>query len=155
MIKEVVLLSIQLACFNVLSSNRLVSSSGFVHICDVVAENGSGLARSNQDSLALRATLSCIFLESPGCPTPIHSNLRMQYVQQLLTFTMSPISDLRACLLRVFASSTATNNPVGAPAALTDDHPKPHFRTDNDSSDTLTLPDGRKLGYAQYGSLTG
>jgi pimeloyl-ACP methyl ester carboxylesterase len=26
---------------------------------------------------------------------------------------------------------------------------------DNDNSDTLLLPDGRKLGYAQYGSLTG
>lgn len=79
----------------------------------------------------------------------------MQYVQQLLTSTMSLISDLRAYLLRVFASSTATNNLVSGPAALTDEPPKPHFRTDNDSSDTLTLPDGRKLGYAQYGSLTG
>ncbi|KAF2641001.1 alpha/beta-hydrolase [Massarina eburnea CBS 473.64] len=28
------------------------------------------------------------------------------------------------------------------------------FRLDNDSSDTITLPDGRKLGYAQYGSLS-
>ena len=26
---------------------------------------------------------------------------------------------------------------------------------DNDNSDTLLLPDGRKLGYAQYGSQTG
>ncbi|KAF2434330.1 alpha/beta-hydrolase [Tothia fuscella] len=29
------------------------------------------------------------------------------------------------------------------------------FRLDNSSSNTFTLPDGRKLGYAQYGSLTG
>ena len=29
------------------------------------------------------------------------------------------------------------------------------FRMDNASSATLTLPDGRKLGYAQYGSLSG
>lgn len=29
------------------------------------------------------------------------------------------------------------------------------YRLDDDSSDTCTLPDGRKLGYAQYGCLTG
>ncbi|CAO2656608.1 Nn.00g054110.m01.CDS01 [Neocucurbitaria sp. VM-36] len=39
--------------------------------------------------------------------------------------------------------------------ALTCEPPKCRFRLDNDSSDTITLPDGRKLGYAQYGSLTG
>lgn len=77
-----------------------------------------------------------------------------QYVQQLLTSNMSPISDLRAYFHRVFASSTATNNPVNAPGASTDEPVKP-FRTADDSSDTFTLPDGRKLGYAQYGSLTG
>ncbi|RHZ52341.1 hypothetical protein CDV55_103428 [Aspergillus turcosus] len=68
---------------------------------------------------------------------------------------MSPISNLRAYIFRLFSSSTATYNPVSGPAALTDERPRPHFRTDNDSSDTLPLPDGRKLGYAQYGSLTG
>jgi hypothetical protein len=68
---------------------------------------------------------------------------------------MSPISTLRAYIFRLFSSTTDTRNPVSAPAALTDDRPRPHFRTDNDSSDTLTLADGRKLGYAQYGSLTG
>lgn len=40
-------------------------------------------------------------------------------------------------------------------AALTGEPPKPRYRLDDNSSDTLTLPDGRKLGYAQYGSLTG
>lgn len=68
---------------------------------------------------------------------------------------MSPISDLGGYLSRLFASPTATNNPVSAPPALVDEPPRPRFRTDNDSSDTITLPDGRKLGYAQYGSLTG
>lgn len=79
----------------------------------------------------------------------------MRYVQQLLISTMFPVSDLGPYLLRVFASSTATNTPVSAPVARRDEPPKPHFRTDNDSSNTLTLPDGRNLGYAQYGSLTG
>ncbi|KAL5340158.1 alpha/beta-hydrolase [Aspergillus crustosus] len=45
----------------------------------------------------------------------------------------------------------ATHNP--------DDDPRGHtgerFRTDNDSSDTMILPGGRTLGYAQYGLLTG
>ncbi|KAH8705029.1 Alpha/Beta hydrolase protein [Talaromyces proteolyticus] len=36
-----------------------------------------------------------------------------------------------------------------------DDTPKPRFRTDNNSSQTFILPDGRSLGYAQYGALTG
>jgi hypothetical protein len=70
---------------------------------------------------------------------------------------MSPLSDLRAYLLRVSIRSTTTNNPASPPVALPSE-PEPRkcrFRLDNDSSDTLTLPDGRKLGYAQYGSLTG
>ena len=79
----------------------------------------------------------------------------MQYVQLLLISAISLISDLRAYLLRVFASFTTTNNPVSSPAAPTGESPKLRFRLDNDGSDTLTLPDGRKLGYAQYGSQTG
>ena len=33
--------------------------------------------------------------------------------------------------------------------------PKSKYRLDTDSSSILVLPDGRHLGYAQYGSLTG
>lgn len=36
-----------------------------------------------------------------------------------------------------------------------DELSKCRFRLDNDSSRSLTLSDGRKLGYAEYGSLTG
>jgi hypothetical protein len=39
-------------------------------------------------------------------------------------------------------------------SSLTTDQPC-RYRLDNDSSATLTLPDGRKLGYAQYGSPNG
>jgi hypothetical protein len=70
---------------------------------------------------------------------------------------MPPISNLNAYLLRVFTPSTTTNNPGSSPAASTDE-PEPRkcrFHLDSDSSDTIILPDGRKLGYAQYGSLTG
>ncbi|KAK2806368.1 hypothetical protein FQN51_007412 [Onygenales sp. PD_10] len=51
----------------------------------------------------------------------------------------------------------ASNNTASTPAAppAESEPPKQNFRLDNDSSATLTLPDGRKLGYAQYGSLTG
>jgi hypothetical protein len=62
---------------------------------------------------------------------------------------MSPLSDLGAYISRIFTGS-ATDIEQPPYPILT-----PHFRTDNDSSETLTLPDGRKLGYAQYGSLTG
>ncbi|KAF2792950.1 alpha/beta hydrolase fold protein [Melanomma pulvis-pyrius CBS 109.77] len=65
---------------------------------------------------------------------------------------MPLISNLKAYLLSIF---TTTHNPVGTQATLTGDLPKCRFRLDNDSSDILALPDGRKLGYAQYGSLTG
>ena len=70
---------------------------------------------------------------------------------------MSPLSDLRAYLLRVFTLSTTTNSPASPPTTLTDEQEprKCRFRLDNDSSATLILADGRKLGYAQYGSLTG
>jgi hypothetical protein len=71
---------------------------------------------------------------------------------------MSLISDLRAYyhyFLRVFAGFITASNPVSPQAILTGEPPKSRFRLDNDSSDILTLPDGRKLGYAQYGSLTG
>ncbi|KAK2837015.1 hypothetical protein FQN49_006490 [Arthroderma sp. PD_2] len=70
---------------------------------------------------------------------------------------MSLISDLGAYLLGVFRSFI-TGTPVSPSAALKDERsepPKCRFRLDDDSSDTFTLSDGRKLGYAQYGSLTG
>lgn len=69
---------------------------------------------------------------------------------------MSPTSSAKTWFLGLFGISTATNkNLANALAAPTAEPVQPQFRTDTDSSDTLTLPDGRKLGYAQYGSLTG
>ncbi|TAQ91199.1 hypothetical protein B7494_g488 [Chlorociboria aeruginascens] len=68
---------------------------------------------------------------------------------------MSLLSDLKAALLRIFAYPTTANNLESTPAAPPSGPPKCRFRLDTDSSATLILPDGRKLGYAQYGSLTG
>lgn len=81
---------------------------------------------------------------------------------------MSVLGALKQYFDRAFSSSKTTDTPsipsasqTGAPAPPvaseppTDEPPKPRFRLDNDSSATITLPDGRKLGYAQYGSLTG
>jgi hypothetical protein len=62
------------------------------------------------------------------------------------------ISDLTAYFLRVLARFTRAGTPA---AALPSESPKCRFRLGNDSSDTITLPDGRKLGYAQYGSKAG
>ncbi|KAF3480535.1 alpha/beta hydrolase fold protein [Arthroderma uncinatum] len=66
---------------------------------------------------------------------------------------MTLISDLRAYLLRAlnFTTSNTPDSPQAAPTPTG----SCRFRLDDDCSDTLTLPDGRKLGYAQYGSLTG
>jgi hypothetical protein len=68
---------------------------------------------------------------------------------------MSLILELGAYLYGLFANFTTSNAPVNAPAAIIDEPHKSRFRLDNDASATFTLPDGRKLGYAQYGSLTG
>ncbi|KAF2125331.1 alpha/beta-hydrolase [Dothidotthia symphoricarpi CBS 119687] len=50
---------------------------------------------------------------------------------------------------------TPTRQPTAPPLPALDPPPKCRFRLDNDTSHTLTLPDGRALGYAQYGSPTG
>ena len=72
----------------------------------------------------------------------------VEYVQQLLTSTLS-------LGWNIFASFTRNDRIVDTPRALAGEPPKCAFRLDTDSSDTVTLPDGRKMGYAQYGSLTG
>jgi hypothetical protein len=46
-----------------------------------------------------------------------------------------------------------TNTPMSAPPQTTNQTCR--YRLDNGTSATLALPDGRKLGYAQYGSPTG
>jgi hypothetical protein len=68
---------------------------------------------------------------------------------------MSLISNLKAYLLQLIPSFLTPNNPISSPTAPTVEPHKSNYRLDIDSSDTITLPDGRKLGYAQYGSLTG
>ncbi|OCK75658.1 alpha/beta-hydrolase [Lepidopterella palustris CBS 459.81] len=79
----------------------------------------------------------------------------MEYIQQLLTSPKSLILELGAYLYGLFANFTTSNAPVNAPAAIISKPYKSRIRLDNDASATFTLPDGRKLGYAQYGSLTG
>ncbi|KAF1844476.1 alpha/beta-hydrolase [Cucurbitaria berberidis CBS 394.84] len=70
----------------------------------------------------------------------------------MFTSILSLGSGLRAHLLRLF--SLTASNPISTPTTLRGEA-KCRFRLDTDSSDTFTLLDGRKLGYAQYGSLTG
>ena len=67
---------------------------------------------------------------------------------------MPIISDLTAYLYGLFDSSAAENS-ASTLASLTQETPTSRSYLDNDISDTLLLPDGRKLGYAQYGSQTG
>ncbi|KAF2123002.1 Alpha/Beta hydrolase protein [Lophiotrema nucula] len=49
---------------------------------------------------------------------------------------------------------TTPSPPIDIPTIPPNDAPC-RYRLDTDSSGTLTLPDGRKIGYAQYGSPTG
>jgi alpha-beta hydrolase superfamily lysophospholipase len=59
---------------------------------------------------------------------------------------MSLIATMKAWLL-------GTNNSLDNISLVTNQPCR--YRLDNDTSATLMLPDGRKLGYAQYGSPTG
>ena len=73
---------------------------------------------------------------------------------------MPLVPDFRGYLQRVFSNPAAIDSSPAGPANPSDPADEPpsqtcRFRLDNDSSATITLPDGRKLGYAQYGSLTG
>lgn len=63
--------------------------------------------------------------------------------------------ELRAFLRRILGH--LISNAQSRPEDTTDESeaPKCRFPLDDDSSDALTIPGGRKLGYAQYGLLTG
>jgi hypothetical protein len=66
---------------------------------------------------------------------------------------MSWITSLRAYLAGLLGTSHTPSRAEGISTAL--QSPQCRFPLADDTSDTLTLPDGRKLGYAQYGSRTG
>src|ERR1700712_1442651 len=88
---------------------------------------------------------------------PLLSITYIHYIQQSLTSIMSLIVNFKNYFIRLYKNFTTTQPPMDTPEpeALPDSTTHSQFRYDNDSSATLTLPDGRKLGYAQYGDLTG
>jgi hypothetical protein len=51
--------------------------------------------------------------------------------------------------------SASTNEYVKPPPDTTPQPPKCRYRLDTEGSSTLTLPDGRNIGFAEYGSRTG
>jgi alpha-beta hydrolase superfamily lysophospholipase len=58
-----------------------------------------------------------------------------------------PVPSIKAYLYKIVSHhSTMFQSPVSSPSSPPEE---------NKTSSTLTLPDGRKLGYSQYGSLTG
>jgi alpha/beta hydrolase fold len=59
---------------------------------------------------------------------------------------MSLIPSIKAYVSKLFTTPTTSRGPVASPTSL---------HEEDETSSTLTLPDGRKLGYAQYGSQTG
>lgn len=68
---------------------------------------------------------------------------------------VSSISDLASSILSSFTGQAINNfagtEPVPPPSAS-----RPcRFRLDDDSSRKIDLPDGRKLGYAEYGAPNG
>jgi hypothetical protein len=75
-----------------------------------------------------------------------------RYIRQLLTFPYTQGRDFGAYLIRLI-SGTAI--PKTKKAKLDDEPLTSRYRLDNDSSAIVILPDGRKLGYAEYGSPTG
>ena len=52
-------------------------------------------------------------------------------------------------------SFSKVDRPAVSEATLAETTAKCRFNISNDTSSTISLPDGRKLGYAEYGSRTG
>ena len=69
-----------------------------------------------------------------------------------MAFILGPLQGLYK-----YVASTKDTQRTHRPPENTTETLKPftHLRLDDDSSDTVTLSDGRKLGYAQYGDLMG
>lgn len=68
---------------------------------------------------------------------------------------MSFIYEFGAYLYGMIPNFAANKAAVDTPSVSTGTPHHNRYRLDNDASATFTLPDGRKLGYAQYGALTG
>jgi hypothetical protein len=68
---------------------------------------------------------------------------------------MSLISTLKEWLFGTTSPSPLTSAAVAAAVAAASTNAPCRYLLDNSTSATFTLPDGRKLGYAQYGSPTG
>jgi hypothetical protein len=83
----------------------------------------------------------------------------MRNVWHLLTSRWSTItlaSAVGAYLIqRLISKLTAASPPPSTSATLSSQPTKCRYRLDDATSDTFVLPDGRKLGYAQYGSPAG
>ena len=90
-------------------------------------------------------------LEDTGLQKYLYQDVHHVYY---LKSIMPIFPDLKAYLYGLFGSSAADKS-ASTPAPPTQESPTSRPRLDNDKSDTLLLPDGRKLGYAQYGSPTG
>ncbi|PSN67535.1 alpha/beta-hydrolase [Corynespora cassiicola Philippines] len=75
-------------------------------------------------------------------------------VQHFLSSILSFGSSVSAYLFRLLTNLPTNNRTPPNPPTLKGAE-KCRFPLSNDSSSTFTLSDGRKLGYAQYGLLTG
>ena len=74
--------------------------------------------------------------------------LLTDFLYQMLSICWRPASYL-------YAFIATTIEPTTAPAKAISTSSRCRYRLDDATSDTCTLPDGRQLGYAQYGSLAG
>jgi hypothetical protein len=124
------------------------------------AESNGGVRRQQERSVHSQLYISQLILNdsnhcspclsSSGNKAKMSSITQLKgLVQRLLTLPLN----LGAYILRLFGFLSITPPQVARRSRPQNE--KCRFRLDNDSSDTLTLPDGRKLGYAQYGSLKG
>ncbi|SPO07013.1 uncharacterized protein DNG_09707 [Cephalotrichum gorgonifer] len=68
---------------------------------------------------------------------------------------MGTISELGQYIRQTFGPAPSREKPADDPAAPAAEPTPSRYPLGTKSSDTFTLPDGRKLGYAQYGSPTG
>lgn len=78
-----------------------------------------------------------------------------QMLKNCLRLPSFVIAQLEACYSWLYNGWASSKRLDGSPKALTENTAKSRYRMGDETSTTIPLPDGRKIGYAQYGALSG
>lgn len=103
------------------------------------------------DSRILRHSFS----DCTGTPLYIQKPSALNSLDLIRWLSMFPTFNLKSYFVWVFYGPQPLSNPPGPPSGPRDTSTVSEYTPYTESSNLMVLPDGRKLGYAQYGSPTG